>query len=77
MMQTFKDGSFMSESFDYTYQNNNLFSEGVPVSSADPDQEAWPTQHQKFSVSCAKDAVQVVLPSGPLSEVKILGMLVG
>ncbi|XP_060798226.1 zona pellucida sperm-binding protein 4-like [Neoarius graeffei] len=72
MMQAFKYGSFMSESFDYSSQNG-LFSEGVPVPSPDHNQEAWPRQHQMFSVSCGKDAVQVVLPSGSLSEVKILG----
>lgn len=76
MMQAFKYDSFMSESFDYSSQNG-LFSEGVPVPSPDHNQEAWPRQHQMFSVSCGKDAVQVVLPSGSLSEVKILGMLVG
>ncbi|XP_017332907.1 zona pellucida sperm-binding protein 4 isoform X2 [Ictalurus punctatus] len=74
MVQPFKDGSFMTESFDYTFQNNEDFREGhVFVQSADPDQEAWLRHPQKYSVLCGKDAVKVILPSGPLSEVKVWG----
>lgn len=60
-------------SFDYTYQNNNDFGEGVFVPSTDSHQEAWLRQHKKHSVFCVKDAVKIVLPSGALSEVKVLG----
>ncbi|XP_017332896.1 zona pellucida sperm-binding protein 4-like [Ictalurus punctatus] len=74
VVQSFKDGSFMTESFDYVSQNNEDFREGhVFVQSANSDQEAWLRQPQKYSVFCGKDAVEVVLPSGPLSEVKVLG----
>ncbi|KAB5530771.1 hypothetical protein PHYPO_G00133220 [Pangasianodon hypophthalmus] len=73
MVQAFMLGRFMTESFDYAYQNNEGFSEDVSVQSVDSDQEAWLGQHQKYSVFCGKDAVKVVLPSGPLSEVKVLG----
>ncbi|XP_053469008.1 uncharacterized protein LOC128600490 [Ictalurus furcatus] len=74
MLQPFQEDSFMTESFDYASQNNQDFREGhVFVQSADPDQEAWLGQPQKYSVFCGKDAVEVVLPTGPLSEVKILG----
>lgn len=75
MLQPFQVDSFMTESFDYASQNNQDFREGhVVVQSADPDQEAWLRQPQKYSVFCGKDAVEIVLPSGPLSEVKIWGM---
>lgn len=56
---------------DYTCQNNVDFSEGVSVQSTDPNKEAW--LRQKYSVFCGKDAIKVVLPPGPLSEVKVLG----
>ncbi|KAF4073785.1 hypothetical protein AMELA_G00247340 [Ameiurus melas] len=74
MVQPFQEDSFMTESLDHASQNNQDFRGGhVFVQSADPDQEAWLRQLQKYSVFCGKDAVEVVLPSGPLSEVKVLG----
>lgn len=74
MVQTFKHGGFMPESFHYAYRNNKNFNEAVSVQSVDPNQGAWLGQHQKYSVICGKDAVKIVLHSGPLSEVKVLGM---
>lgn len=74
MVQAFKEGRFMTKSFDHTYQNNEHFHEGVLVRFADLNQAAWLRQHSKYSVFCGNDAVKVVLPSGPLSDVEILGM---
>lgn len=74
MVQAFKEGSFATESFDYAYQHNEDFSEGVFVQSSEPNQEAWLRQHQEYFVFCDEDAVKVILPSGSLSELKVLGM---
>lgn len=76
MVHTFKQGRFMIESFDYDYQHNEDFKEAVSVQSVDPDQGSWLGQDQKYSVFCGQDAVKVVFPSGPLSEVKVLGKYV-
>lgn len=60
-------------SLDYTDRNNKVFGEGVFVQSTDLHQEAWLRRYQKHSVFCDKDAVKIVLPSGALSELKVLG----
>lgn len=72
-VQAFKEGSFMTGSFDAS-QNNKDYGEGVFVQSTGPTQEALLKPHPDYSVSCGKDAIEVILPSGRISEVTVLGM---
>lgn len=72
MVQAFEEDSLMTESFD-TFPNDNGYGKGVFVQSTDPNQKGWLRPHQRYSVSCGKDAVKVILPSGRLSEVTVLG----
>ncbi|KAM9494495.1 zona pellucida sperm-binding protein 4 isoform 1-T1 [Clarias gariepinus] len=68
MVQTFKDDSFMTHSFDSMYQNNEGFNEDVYVQFAEPQKASF---RQNYSVFCGKDSVKVVFPLCPISAVKV------